>query len=131
FLLTSKVWSQQFTLWLLPLLVLARPRWRAFLAWQAAEVGYFLAFYGKMLIESGRDVMPEGVFVLAAGCRWVAVAVLCLLIIQDIRYPRLDPVRADYPDDPDGGLFADAVDPAPAAPSARPGARGWIAPDND
>ncbi|HLV59643.1 MAG TPA: glycosyltransferase 87 family protein [Natronosporangium sp.] len=128
FLLTSKVWSQQFTLWLLPLLVLARPRWRAFLAWQAAEICYFLAFYGKMLIESGRDVMPEGVFVLAAAGRWVAVAVLCLLIVHDIRYPRLDPVRAVYPDDPDAGVLADPVDPGPTAPSARPAAPGWIAP---
>ena len=32
FLLTSKVWSQQFVLWLIPLAVLARPRWGAFLA---------------------------------------------------------------------------------------------------
>ncbi len=37
FLLTSKVWSQQFVLWLIPLAVLARPRWGAFLAWQAGR----------------------------------------------------------------------------------------------
>ena len=38
FLIFSKVWSQQFVLWLIPLVVLARPRWGAFLAWQVAEV---------------------------------------------------------------------------------------------
>src|SRR5690606_470811 len=86
--------------------------------------GYFLAFYGKMLIESGEDVMPEGVFVLAAAVRWVAVAALCLLVIRDIRHPHLDPVRAHHPDDPDGGIFDGAADHAPAAPSAQPAAHG-------
>ena len=55
FLVTSKVWSQQFTLWLLPLIVLARPKWGAFLFWQVAEVGYFLAFYGELLGASGQN----------------------------------------------------------------------------
>ena len=38
FLLLNKVWSPQFSLWLLPLAVLARPRWRTLLLWQATEV---------------------------------------------------------------------------------------------
>ena len=37
FLVTNKVWSPQFSLWLVPLLALARPRWRSFLVWQATE----------------------------------------------------------------------------------------------
>ncbi len=123
FLLTSKVWSQQFVLWLLPLVVLARPRWGAFLAWQAAELAYFVAFYGRMIVQSGRDIMPEGVFVLAAAGRWVAVAVLCLLVVRDALAPGRDPVRASYPDDPDGGVF----DGAPDAPrfTRQPVAAGW------
>jgi uncharacterized membrane protein len=110
FLLTSKVWSQQFVLWLLPLAVLARPRWGAFLAWQVSEVGYFFAFYGRLLVASGRDIMPEGVFVAAATARWVTVVVLCALVVRDIWHPDADPVRADYDDDPDGGLFDGAPD---------------------
>ncbi|MFK3982560.1 glycosyltransferase family 87 protein [Micromonospora sp. NPDC050397] len=112
FLIFSKVWSQQYTLWLLPLLVLARPRWGAFLAWQLAEVCYFVAFYGELLGASGKQVFPEGVFVLAATLRWVTVVVLCVLIVREILRPELDPVRATYDDDPDGGV----LDGAPDAP---------------
>ncbi|MFC3503467.1 glycosyltransferase family 87 protein [Micromonospora krabiensis] len=113
FLIFSKVWSQQFVLWLLPLAVLARPRWGAFLAWQLAEVCYFAAFYGELLgASTGRPVFPEGVFVLAATLRLVTVVVLCGLIVRDILRPDRDAVRATYPDDPDGGV----LDGAPDAP---------------
>ncbi|NUO58095.1 MAG: hypothetical protein HOV71_02200 [Hamadaea sp.] len=97
FLLFNKVWSQQFTLWLLPLAILARPRWGAFLAWQVAEVAYFLTFYGELLGASGKSVMPEGVFIFASIARWVTVAVLCGLVIREIRNPRLDVVRQSDP----------------------------------
>lgn len=93
FLLFNKVWSQQFTLWLLPLIVLARPRWGAFIAWQVAELGYFLAFYGELLGASGKSVIPEGTFILAATFRWVMVAVLCTLVVREILHPELDVVR--------------------------------------
>ena len=100
-------------LWLLPLVVLARPRWGAFLAWQIAEVCYFLAFYGELLgAQTGELVIPEGVFVLAAALRWITVAVLCGFVIRDILHPEHDPVRATYADDPDGGV----LDGAPDAP---------------
>jgi uncharacterized membrane protein len=93
FLLFNKVWSQQFTLWLLPLAVLARPRWGAFLAWQFAEVAYFLSFYGELLNASGKNVIPEGVFIFASLLRWVTVAVLCGFVVRDIMRPKLDVVR--------------------------------------
>ena len=119
FLLTSKVWSQQFVLWLLPLVVLARPRWGAFLAWQAAELLYFFTFYGQLLravpsdqLPEGQFVMPEGWFILAATLRWITVVVLCGYVIRDALRPGEDAVRRSYPDDPDGGEFDGAPDPA-------------------
>ena len=113
FLIFSKVWSQQFVLWLLPLAVLARPRWGAFLAWQFAEVCYFAAFYGELLgASTSRPVFPEGIFVLAASLRLITVAVLCGFVIRDILRPEHDAVRSTYPDDPDGGI----LDGAPDAP---------------
>ncbi|MFD0787696.1 hypothetical protein ACFQZ8_27645, partial [Micromonospora azadirachtae] len=111
FLIFSKVWSQQFVLWLLPLAVLARPRWGAFLAWQLAEVCYFAAFYGELLgASTGRAVFPEGVFVLAASLRLITVVVICGLIVRDILRRERDAVRTTYADDPDGGVLDEAPD---------------------
>jgi uncharacterized membrane protein len=111
FLLTSKVWSQQFVLWVIPLAVLARPRWGAFLAWQAAEIGYFLAFYAQMLNISGKFVIPEDTFIIAASLRWITLAVLVGFVVRDIRYPSQDTVGLTYGEDPDGGDFNGRLGP--------------------
>ena len=103
FLITSKVWSQQYVLWLLPLIVLARPRWGAIIAWTVAEFGYFTAFYAELMGAGGKPVIPEGTFVLASTLRLVTVAILCGLVVREIWKPELDAVRQSYDDDPDGG----------------------------
>jgi uncharacterized membrane protein len=118
FLIFSKVWSQQYVLWLLPLIVLARPRWGAILAWSVAEIGYFTAFYAELLGAGGKPVIPEGTFVLASCLRLIMVAVLAGLVIREIWRPELDPVRQTYADDPDGGVFDGAAD-ADWVPSLR------------
>ena len=116
FLIFSKVWSQQYVLWLLPLIVLARPRWGAIIAWTVAEIGYFAAFYAELLGAGGKPVIPEGTFVLASTLRLITVGILCGLVIREIWRPELDVVRHNYRDDPDGGV----LDGAPDA--------GWIEP---
>jgi uncharacterized membrane protein len=110
FLIFSKVWSQQYVLWLLPLIVLARPRWGAIIAWSVAEIGYFTAFYAELLGGNGKPVIPEGTFVFASGLRLITVAILCGLVVREIWRPELDPVRQTYSDDPDGGAFTGAPD---------------------
>jgi uncharacterized membrane protein len=112
FLVFSKVWSQQYVLWLLALAVLARPRWGAFLAWQFSEILYFCAFYGELMGASGKPVFPESVFDLAALLRLTMVVVLSGYIVRDILRPDLDVVRGSYDgEDPDGGELND--DPVP------------------
>jgi uncharacterized membrane protein len=110
FLVLGKVWSQQYVLWLIPLAVLARPKWGAFLAWQVAEVLYFVAFYGELMGASGKGVFPEWVFVFAAMLRIGTLCVLMGHVVRDILRPDLDVVRRGYGDDPDGGEFDRAPD---------------------
>jgi uncharacterized membrane protein len=110
FLLTSKVWSQQFVLWLIPLAVLARPRWGAFLVWQATEVLYFLGFYAHLLNLSGVNAMPEATYVYISAARWWGLVILCGFVVRDILAPHRDVVWSTYGDDPDGGAFAGARD---------------------
>jgi uncharacterized membrane protein len=112
FLIVGKAWSEQFVLWLIPLAVLARPRWGAFLAWQAAELVYFAAFYGRLIAEvpNANPIFPEWVFVWAAGMRLITLLVLVWLVVREVLHPELDVVRRSYPDDPDGGVLDGAPD---------------------
>src|SRR4029078_13031382 len=44
FLLINKVWSPQYSLWLVPLAVLALPRWRLLLAWMTLDALVWVAW---------------------------------------------------------------------------------------
>lgn len=111
FLLTSKVWSPQFSLWLLPLAALALPRWRPLLAWQAAEAvllaARFLFFVGNDVPGKGIDVGP---FLITVLVRDAVLLGLAALVVRDVLRPELDAVRADGADDPAGGVLEGARD---------------------
>lgn len=109
FLLVNKVWSPQFSLWLLPLAVLARPQWRLLLAWQAAEA--FL-WGPRLLWYLGVDNSGLRIewFFLAVGIRDVLVIALILYVLRDIWDPRWDVVRRSAMDDPAGGVLDGAPD---------------------
>ena len=109
----NKVYSPQYVLWLLPLVVLARPRWRAFLVWQAAEIVYFLGIWMYLLGDpSGRNGkgLEFGPYAVSLAMRDISVLALCVLVIIDILRPERDIVRADGSDDPAGGVLDGAPD---------------------
>ncbi|WP_277664430.1 glycosyltransferase family 87 protein [Arthrobacter koreensis] len=114
FILTNKVYSPQFVLWLVPLLALARPRWRDFLIWQFFEVMHFWAIwlYLAFLIGGGapENNLDPGWFVLSVAGHMVATMYLMARVAMDIWNPRTDPVRRMGIDDPQGGPFNLAPD---------------------
>jgi uncharacterized membrane protein len=116
FLLTNKVWSPQFSLWLVPLAVLALPHRRILLAWMTIDA---LVWVPRMylLYSVANRGLPEQWFTATVLARDLAVLGLCVLVVRQIYRPGQDVVRrAGSADDPAGGVF----DRAPDAPP------GWL-----
>jgi len=124
FLLVNKVFSPQYTLWLLPLAVLARPRWRLFLVWQASEVLLVVVRYAmfiNMLPGKSDKGAPYPWFLGTVLLRDGLLLALCGLVVRDVLRPDRDPVRADgRTDDPAGGVLDRSPD--------RPGLAGSTSP---
>jgi uncharacterized membrane protein len=103
FLLVNKVYSPQYVLWILPLAVLARPRWRDLLIWQAGEAFYFVAvwFYLGGFTASATSGAQDHAYWVAIVVRVLAELWLVAVVVRDIVAPHHDPVRADgRTDDP-------------------------------
>jgi uncharacterized membrane protein len=109
FLVTNKVWSPQYSLWLVPLAVLAIPRWRLLLSWMLIDA---LVWAPRMFYYLGVDHkgLPEDWFLGFVVVRDLAVVGLCVLVIREIYRPVLDKVRLSGDDDPAGGVLDDASD---------------------
>lgn len=109
FLLTNKVWSPQYSLWLVPLAVLALPRWKPILLWQVTEA---VLWVPRLLWYLGTDNNGVKVeyFLLAVTIRDIAVLTLMGLVVRDIWRPEHDVVRRSGLDDPAGGVLDGAPD---------------------
>jgi uncharacterized membrane protein len=111
FLLLNKVYSPQYALWLLPLAVLARPRWRSLLVWQVSEALVWVLTMLYYLGTENRGVEVEWFF-LAVLVRDAVLVALVVLVAREMRRPDDDVVRTSWPgvDDPAGGPLDGAPD---------------------
>ncbi len=112
FLLTNKVWSPQYSLWLVPLAVLALPHRRVLLAWMTIDA---LVWVPRMYYYLGTDHkgLPEQWFTGTVVLRDLAVVAVCGLIVFRIYRPDGDLVRMGAADDPAGGVLDHAPDDPP------------------
>ncbi|MFF3642949.1 glycosyltransferase family 87 protein [Streptomyces sp. NPDC002564] len=123
FVLTNKVYSPQYVLWLIPLAALARPRWRDFLVWQACEVAYFLGIWLYLAYTTSGDAhkgLPTEGYQLAIAVHLLGTLYLCGVIVRDILLPERDVVRRAGDDDPSGGVLDGARDVFVLGAAARP-----------
>ncbi|CAN5160806.1 glycosyltransferase family 87 protein [soil metagenome] len=114
FLLTNKVWSPQFSLWLVPLAVLALPHRRILLAWMTIDA---LVWVPRMLYLYGEQNkgLSEQWLTTTVLLRDIAVIALCVLVVRQIYRPATDLVRwGGRLDDPAGGVFDRAPDAPPS-----------------
>jgi uncharacterized membrane protein len=94
-LLVNKSWSPQFSLWLVPLAVLALPRWRLLFAWMTIDA---LVWVPRMFFYVGVDDkgLPAEPFLVMVVIRDAVVILLMTLVARTILVPATDPVRASW-----------------------------------
>jgi uncharacterized membrane protein len=123
FILTNKVYSPQYVLWLVPLAVLARPKWRDVLIWQACEVAYYLGIWMYLAYTTSGDAhkgLPADGYHWAIAVHLAGTLYLCAVVVRDILRPDRDVVRRAGDDDPSGGVLDGAEDVFVLGGAARP-----------
>ncbi|KUN84007.1 hypothetical protein AQJ66_17075 [Streptomyces bungoensis] len=123
FIVTNKVYSPQYVLWLVPLAVLARPKWRDILIWQACEVTYYLGIWMYLAYTTSGEAhkgLPTQGYHWAIAVHLLGTLYLCAMVVRDIVLPERDVVRRSGDDDPSGGVLDGAADVFVLGAAARP-----------
>ncbi|MCT2273083.1 glycosyltransferase family 87 protein [Dietzia cinnamea] len=121
FLLTNKVWSPQYSLWLVPLAVLAVPRVRLLLTWMAFDALLWVAHMSYFHGVANKGIGPE-LFHPLVLVRDLLVLAVCAVVITEIYRPHLDRVRMTHQGSPEGpdplaGVLADPGERLVARPT--------------
>lgn len=90
FLLTNKVYSPQYVLWLLPLAVIAGAPLFVLVVWQAAEVAYWWAVWHHL-----HGSVTNEWYATVTWIRIAAEIVLCLAVLANRKLLPGEPVRGD------------------------------------
>lgn len=112
FLVFNKVYSPQYVLWLLPLVVLARPVAKDIAVWTLAELVYYVSIWGFLQGVLGPGSGSDWVYWVSVLLRVSAQIWFALRVIDDILQPWTDPVRRPMVDDPLGGVINHQADAA-------------------
>ncbi len=105
FLLLNKVWSPQYSLWLLPLAVLALPRWKLLFPWMVVDAMVWPILMWHML---GADNMgiPSEVLDIVLIIRGGFIVIMIVMVIRQMLGRIPDPVRDSHEGlDPLSGSF--------------------------
>lgn len=87
FVLSNKVYSPQFVIWLVPLVLLARPRVGEFVVWQLVEVLHWAAVFhwlGRLTAGGDGLARAEDVYFTAVALHTAAVGYLVVRVAADV-----------------------------------------------
>ena len=101
FLLTNKVWSPQYSLWLVPLAVLAVPRVRLLVPWMAFDALLWVAHMAYFRGAADQGIGPETFHPLVL-VRDLLVVAICVVVVMEIYRPHRDLVRRTHEGTPEG-----------------------------
>jgi uncharacterized membrane protein len=111
FIIFNKVDSPQYALWLVPLAVLARPRWASLLIWQVTEVVLGAANLLTLIhLDHSDQGLPLDTYLIVVVVRDLVLFWLMAMVVRETWRPREDIVRRDGVDDPTGGVLDGAPD---------------------
>ncbi len=107
FLLFNKVWSPQYSLWLVPLAVLALPRWRLLFPWMLVDAMVWPILMWHMLGAENMGI-PGGLLDIVLIMRDGFIVVMIIMVIRQMMGRIPDPVlEAHGGKDPLVGTFGD------------------------
>ena len=108
FMITNKVWSPQYSIWLVPLLVLALPRWRLVFGWAALETVYWYLRMWQFL--PANQAAPHWLVDTVTIVRLGLLVFMAVLVIRQIMGRSPDPIREAHGGrDPLAGVLAEEL----------------------